>query len=109
MFVKYQFHIIFPQNQNIISHPLAANVSRWVSLSHYYSSLTGYNFLSLSLAVGIVKRQSMVAQAAFRSDSQAPFSFATITWLPILRSKHCPDRTDISTSAMFNQLLCSGV
>jgi hypothetical protein len=37
----------------------------------------------------------MVARAAFRSDFQAPISFATITWLPILRSKHCSVRTDM--------------
>jgi hypothetical protein len=79
------------------------------AMVNHCSSLTGYNFLSLSLALGIVKRQSIVARAAFRSDSQAPTSLATITWLPNLRSKHCSVRTDISTSAMFNQLLCSGV
>jgi hypothetical protein len=61
----------------------AAEPPRWGSFGHHYSSLTGYNFLSLSLALGIVKRQSMVAQAAFRSDYQAPISYATIIWLPI--------------------------
>jgi hypothetical protein len=29
------------------------------SFDHHNSSLTGYNFLSLSLALGIVKRQSI--------------------------------------------------
>ena len=34
-----------------------ADVERF---DHHNASLTGYNFLSLSLALGIVKRQSMV-------------------------------------------------
>jgi hypothetical protein len=55
---------------------------------NHCSSLTGYNFLSLSLAFGMVKRQSMVARAAFRSDSQAPTSLATIAWLPNLVYKY---------------------
>ncbi len=37
--------------------------------------------MSLSLAFGMVKRQSMVARTAFRSASQAPTSLATIAWL----------------------------
>ena len=41
----------------------AAEPFRWGRFGHHYSSLTGYDFLSLSLALGIVKRQSMVARA----------------------------------------------
>jgi len=58
MFVKYQLHIIFSQIQiNINPNPLAANKNRWESFGYRYSSLAGYNFLSLSLALEIVKRQ----------------------------------------------------
>jgi hypothetical protein len=53
--------------------------------------------LSLSLALGILKRQSMVARVAFRSDSQALASFVTISLLPNLWAKHCSVRTAIST------------
>jgi hypothetical protein len=66
--------------------PSAPNASRWGATANHCLFLIGYNFLSLSLALGIVKRQSIVARAAFRSDSQAPPSLVTITWLLNLRS-----------------------
>jgi hypothetical protein len=43
---------------------LSAEPERWGSFGHLYYSLTGYNFLSLSLALGILKHQSRVARAA---------------------------------------------
>jgi len=59
----------------------AGEAIRWGNFGHHYSSPTGYNFLSLSLAFGMVKHQSIVARTAFSSDSHAPTSLATIAWL----------------------------
>jgi hypothetical protein len=46
---------------------------------------------------------------SFRSLTRAATSCARTSVSPVRRSKHCRSRAEISSSAMFNQLACTGV
>jgi hypothetical protein len=46
--------------EQVLPESAAAEPGRWAAMVNHCSTLTGYNFLSLSLAVGTVKRQSIL-------------------------------------------------
>src|SRR3954454_16274841 len=70
-----------------------------------YSS-TGYNFSNLIRASSVVNLQRTLASRRFRSDSHAPTSRIRKSTSSIRRSRHWPERTLNSVSAMFSQLPC---
>src|SRR6202022_3332190 len=73
-----------------------------------YSS-TGYSFSSLMRAFSVVKRHRTLASSRLRSASPGDPPLTTSSLLSIRRSKHCPESTLSSVSAMFSQLPCLGV
>ena len=60
-------------------------------------------------ASAVVNCQSIFDSFVFRSRSQAAISWAMSSFLSIRRSRHWPDKTLNSVSAMFSQLPCVGV
>src|ERR1700722_17094204 len=71
--------------------------------------IAGYNRFSFTRASAVVNCQSALACFLLRLSSQAATSSVRVCLSGMRRSRHWPDNTLSSDSAMFSQLPCLGV
>ena len=81
----------------------------YLAASTQVAHIAGYNLFSLTRASAVVNCQSALVWFLLRRLSQAATSLIRVCLSGIRRSRHCPDRTLSSDSAMFSQLPCLGV